>query len=318
MRRREFLGVIGLAATWPLLARARNAQRVRIGILTPANPEPFFGTFREAMRGLGYAEGENLEFVFRSADGNPRLLAPLAAELLDLKVDIIVAAQTPAVTAAKQLTTEIPIVMASAGDPVGTGLVQSLGRPGGNITGMSGTTTEMGGKLLELIREFLPDSNRVSVLANGVDPFTRPFLGQIEAGGRALSITVLPITVYGADELDSAFARAATERIHAMIVQPSLPRRPAIDLALKHRIPAISPASLFGREGGLISYSADQVALYRRAATFVDRIIKGANPSELPVEQPTKFELVVNLKTAKNLGLQLPPTLLARADEVIE
>jgi putative ABC transport system substrate-binding protein len=318
MRRRKFIVLAGAVACWPIAGWPQQGRRVRIGLLIPANPGPFFSEIREAMRSLGYSEGGNLEMVLRSADGNPSLVAAHAAELVDMKVDIIVAAQTPAIAALKSLTTEIPIVMASSGDPLGTGLVQSLARPGGNITGMSGTTSELGEKLLELLREIMPASDRVLVLTNPADPFTKTFLDQIAAGGRTSRIEVHAVDIHGIQDFEATFVKAATMQANAIIVQPSLPRKEPIDLALKHRIPTISSSSLFGREGGLLSYSADIAALYRRSAVFVDRILKGAKPSDLPVEQPTKFELIVNLKTAKKLGLTMPPTLLARADEVIE
>lgn len=317
MTRRNFLGLLSGAAAWPLVAHGQERPRFKVGLLIPANPGPFFREFGEGMASLGYDEGKNLDLVFRSAEGDPRRLVELAAQLVQLKVDVIVAAQTPAVTAAMQQAADIPIVMAPAGDPVGTGLVASLARPGGNITGLSGTTTEMGGKQLELLRELLPQTDRVAVLANAADPFTRPFLEQIETGGRNLRIAVHPTRVQGAAEYDAVFAEAK-KMASAVIIQPSLPRQPAIELALKYRVATISPASLFAREGGLLSYSADQAVLYRRSALFVDRILKGARPADLPVEQPTKFEFIINLRTAKVLGLAVPPTILARADQVIE
>lgn len=319
MERRVFIQALACAtAVLPIPAWAQEGRRTRIGMLIPANPAPFLREFREAMRGLGYVEGRDFELEFRSADGDPRRLPALAAELLNLKVDIFVAAQTPAVAALKQVTKEIPIVMATAGDPVATGLVASLARPGGNITGSSGTTAEMGGKLLEFILEMLPGTNRIAVLINPADIFTKSFLAQIEAASHALKIAIHPIGIHREDDFAAAFEQAATLKMNAVIVQPSLPRRPAIGLALKHRLPTISPSSLFGREGGLLSYSPDQIALYRRGAVFVDRILKGAKPADIPVEQPTKFELIVNLRTAKLLDVTVPTTLIARADEVIE
>jgi putative ABC transport system substrate-binding protein len=183
---------------------------------------------------------------------------------------------------------------------------------------MSGTTTEMGAKLLEIIRELLPGSDRIGVLTNPTDPFTKHFFGQIDAAGRALRLTIIPLEIHREEDFEAAFSRAAATKVSAVIAQPSLPRKPAIDLSLKHRVPAISPSSLFCREGGLLSYSADQGAMFRRSAGFVDRILKGAKPADLPVEQPTKFEFIVNLKTAKALDLNMPATMVARADEVIE
>jgi len=319
MRRREFTILLaGIALARPLASGAQPPQVPRIGVLIPANPEPFWSVFREGMREHGYIDGQNVKFEFRSADGTPSRLPELAAELVRLDVDIIVASQTPAVTAAKQATSRIPIVMAAAGDPVGTGLVASLARPGGNITGLSGTTAELGGKTLELIREIFPDARRVGVLANAADPFTKPFVDQLELAGRTLGLGIRTVMIRGVEEFDAAFSALAGERVDGVIVQPSLPRKRAVELALKYRLPPISPTRLFPTEGGLMAYSSNQRDLYRRAAAYVDRILKGAKPADIPVEQPTRFELVINLKTAAALGLAIPPTLLARADEVIE
>jgi putative ABC transport system substrate-binding protein len=318
LRRRQFITLLGgAAATWPLAARAQQQKAARIGVLVPANPEPFWSEFRAGLREHGYIEGQNIAFEFRSAEGKPERLRGLADELVRLKVDIIVAHMTPSVTAARHATTEVPIVMAPAGDPVGTGLISSLVRPGGNITGLSATSAETGAKTLELIREVLPSTRRVAVLANATDPLSRVLVELIENGGRTLGIAIQAIRVRGADEFDAAFAAMVNERADAVIVQGSMPRKPAIDLALKHRLPLIG-VNPFAREGGLMSYSLRQSELFRRAAYYVDRILKGARPADLPVEQPTKYELVINLKTAKALGLEVPPTLLARADEVIE
>jgi putative ABC transport system substrate-binding protein len=321
MKRRDFVTLLAAAATAilrPLPAGAQQPQLPKVGVLVPANPESFWEVFRQVLRENGYIEGQNIQFEFRSAGGKPELLPALAAELVRLEVDIIVASQTPAVTAASRATQTIPIVMAAAGDPVGTGLVASLARPGGNITGLSGTTTEMGGKVLELIREMLPSTRRVAVLANAADPFTKPFVGQIQMGGQSLGMAIQAIMIGGIGDYDAAFAAMKNERADAVIVQPSLPRRQAAALALMHRIPPISPTRQFPEEGGLMSYSAGQRDLYGRAALYVDRILKGAKPADLPVEQPTRFELVINLKTAKALGIEVPASLLLRADAVIE
>ena len=211
----------------------------RIGILLTANPEPFWSEFRAGLREHGYIDGQNIAFEFRSADGELNLLRALADELVRLKVDIIVASQTPAVIAARQATTEIPIVMAPAGDPVATGLISSLARPGSNITGLSGTAAELGAKTLELLRDVLPSTRRVAVLANAADPFSRPFVEQIEQGGRTLGIAIQTIMVRGVEEFAPAFAAMDKERADAVMVQGSLPRTPVLDLAVKHRLPAI-------------------------------------------------------------------------------
>ena len=322
MKRREIIMLIaGAAVARPLPLAAQQPKLPRIGVLLTANPEPFWSEFRAGLREHGYIEGQNIAFDFRSADGKLNLLRVLADELVRLKVDIIVASQTPAVTAARQATTEIPIVMAPAGDPVATGLISSLARPGGNITGLSGTAAELGAKTLELLRDMLPSTRRVAVLATATDPFSRPFVEQIEQGGRALGIAIQTIMVRGVEELATAFAAMEKERADAVMVQGSLPRKPVLDLALKHRLPAVGGGAggrLFTREGGLMSYSANQNDTYRRAALYIDRILKGAKPADLPVEQPTRFELVINLKTAKALGLTMPASVLTSADEVIE
>ena len=318
MRRREFIVALAGAATFPLVTQAQQVHVPRIGVLIPANPEPFWSAFREGLKEHGYIDGQNVRFEFRTADGNPALLPVMADELVRLGVDIIVASQTPAVQAAKDATVDIPIVMATAGDPVGTGLIASLARPGRNITGLSGTTVETGGKMLELIREMLPSTKRVAVLANAIDPFTKPFVAQIELAGSALGLAIQTSMVRSAEEFEIAFANMSKAGAQAVIIQPSLPRKRALDLSLVHRLLPVSPTRLFPEEGGLMSYSGNQNDQYRRAAVFIDRILKGAKPADLPVELPTKFELVINLKTAKALGLSVPATLLARADEVIE
>lgn len=317
MKRRQFIVGVGAVTAWPLALRAQP-RLTTIGALVPANPEPFWTKVRDGLRELGYVEGKNVRFEFRTADGKPGLLNGLAEELVRLNVDLLLVWQTPAAFAAKKATTSLPIVMASVADPVGTGLVASLARPGGNITGLSGTTAELGAKILELIREMIPSAQRAGVLVNATDPFSRIFVEQIERGGLSLGMTVQPVVVDGVDGFDAAISAMAKERADAVIVQPSLPFKAAVDLALKYKLPTISPSQVFTGAGGLVSYSADQNELYRSVAQYVDRILKGAKPSELPVLQPTRYELIVNLKTANSLGIVLPPTFVARADKVIE
>ncbi len=322
MKRRNFVtalaGSVAFVSTWPLVARAQAPKIARVGVLVPANPEPFWSIFRKAMAGLGYVEGQNVQFEFRSAQGNPQLLPSLATELVHLNVDVLVAYQTPAVTAAKNATSTIPIVMGGAADPVGTGLIASLARPGGNITGVSGTTNESGAKILEVTREMLPALRRVGVLANATDPFTPSLLKQIDHGGQVLGIAIQPVMVRGVADFEAAFADMSKAHAGAVLVQPSLPWKAAAELAMKHRLPAIAPTNAFARQGGLTSFAADQNELYGLAARYVDRILKGAKPADLPVQEPTKYLLIINLKTAKALGLTVPPALLVRADEVIE
>ena len=321
MKRREFLALIGGAiAAWPGAGWAQPGKVARIGVLVLGNPDPgpFLTELRAGLRILGYVEGQDIHLEFRSAGGNPNVLAALAAELVGLKVDIIVAFQTPTVIAAKEATNDIPIVMCPAGDPIATGLVASLSRPGGNVTGVSGATAELGAKNLELIREVLPSARRVAALANAPDPFHKPFLHYIDKAAGTLGIEFKPFLVQRPEAIDASFLEVEKWRAEAVIVQPSLPLGRAAVLAVKHRLPAISPTAPFPAAGGLMSYSADTRALIREGAVFVDKILKGRKPADLPVQQPIKFQLNVNLKTAKAIGLTVPATLLARADDVIE
>jgi len=313
------LGIAGMAvAAWPLVTRAQQTHVPIVGILLVGNREPFSSVFREGLRELGYVEQQNILLEVRSSEGRPNLLSELASDLVRLGVDVIVASETPAVQAAKQATSDIPIVMAPSGDPVGTGLIASLARPGGNITGLSAATAELAGKSLELVREILPSAHRVAALADPMNPFTKPFMEQVQMGGQTLGFDIRPVMVRGAEDYGAAFSSMVTERIDAVIVQPTLPRKGVIDLTLKHRLPSVSGNRAFAETGGLISYSATVADRYRNAAIYVDKILKGTKPADLPVQQPTKFELVINLKTAKVLGLTVPSSLLARADEVIE
>jgi putative ABC transport system substrate-binding protein len=311
VKRREFITLLGGAAAWPFMARAQQPKTPIIGILVPANPDPFRTEFQAGLRELGYREGQNIAFEFRSADGNSARLRELADELVRLKVDIIIAALTPAATAARQATTEIPIVMVSVGDPVATGLISSLARPGGNVTGLTS-----GGA--ELTREVLPSTKRVAALANAPDPFSKVFVDGVEDAGRKLGVAIQTIKIRGIDEFDAAFNAMVKEQAQAVIVQLSLPRKPIVDHALKSRLPLFGPSPLLAQEGGLISYSPHQGDLNHRAAAYVDRILKGAQPANLPVEFPVRFELIVNLKSAKELGITVPPAVVARADKLIE
>jgi len=319
--RRQFIFALGGAAVaWPLTARAQQPKVPTIGVLVIGNisPEEFWREFRQGLRDLGYIEGQNIRFEFRSAEGQIDRLPELAAELVRLKVDVIVTWFTPTAVAAKQATREIPIVMAETGDPIGTGLVKSLSRPGGNVTGIASVTAELAGKSVQLIRDMLPSARRVTALANATDPFSKPFLEQIQLGGEATGTAIKPIRISNNEEFESAFAAMERDRPDAIIVQPSLPSKRAAELALQHRVPAVSVPRWFADEGGLMSYSAIYADLFRKAAVYVDKILKGAQPADLPVEQPTRFQLVINMKTAKALGITVPATLLARADEVIE
>jgi putative ABC transport system substrate-binding protein len=323
MRRRAFLKVIGGVTTfcfWALAVSAEQTRVTTIGVLVRGAPgwQQFWQLFREALRELGYIEGKNVRFEFRSDQGEISRLPELAAELVRLKVDVIVPWFTPAAIAAKQATREIPIVCAICGDLVGTGLVESLARPGGNVTGSSSLNAELSAKFVELIRDMVPSAHRVAVLANAPDPFSKVFVKQIQLAGEATGTAIDPIMIHSAEELDAAFPSMERSRPDAVIVQPSLPTKRVAELALTHRLPAVSPTRGIVDEGGLMSYGIEEADAYRRAAIFVDKILKGAKPADLPVEQPTRFELVINLKTANTLGLSLPQSMLQRADEVIE
>jgi putative tryptophan/tyrosine transport system substrate-binding protein len=307
MRRREFITVLGgAAAVLPLSAHAQPRKAPTIGVLVVGSPgsEQFWRQFRDVMRELGYVEGESVRYEYRSDQGQVSRLPELAAELVRLNVDLIVTWFTPAAKAAKGATREIPIVMALAGDPIATGLVDSLNS---NITGMAGVTAELSGKSVELIRELLPSARRVVALANAPDPFSKPFLEHIRSGGAATGITIDAQMIRIADELEVAFREMEKERPDAIIVQPSLPSKRAAELAVKYKLPAVSSVRVFAEEGGLLSYAAAEAYLYRRAAVYVDKILKGAKPADLPIEQPSQFELIVNMKTAKALGLTVPP-----------
>lgn len=320
MRRRQFIGLAGGVAAWPVLARAQQGKSPRIGVLMLGNPDPafFLSTFREELNKLGYVEGQNLAVEPRSAGGASERLLSLARELVELNVDVIVGYQSPCVAAAKQATSRIPIVMSPAADPIATGFVASIARPAGNITGVASATAEVAGKNLALIREVLPGVHKIAALGNAIDPFHKPFLESIMLAAQTLDFEIKPILVRGSDEFAKAFGEMEKDGVGALIVQPSLPREPAAEMALKSRLPLFTPSEEFTRVGGLMSYSADLLSVYRKTAAFVDKILKGDKPADLPVEFPTKFQLVVNLKTAKALGLALTPTLLTRADEVIE
>lgn len=313
------LGAGVLVAPFGSVAQqSRNPVRVGILVVGVPDPAPFLKPFREKLRELGYVEGQNMRIEIRSAEGMPDRLPALAAELVAQKVDVIVAFQTPSAVAAKKATSEIPIVMSPTADPIAVGLVASLDRPGGNVTGVSSATAEIGPKLLELIREILPGARRIAVLANANDPFNKSFLQHIQAGARTLGVEIRDIMLRTQEELSASFAEMKKARSEAVIVQPSLPLNRAAELALKQRLPAFAASEGFPDMGGLMSYSADLALIYREAAVLADKIIKGRKPAELPVQMPTVFRLNVNLKTAKVLGVKIPALILVRADKVIE
>jgi putative ABC transport system substrate-binding protein len=316
MRRRDFIALAGAAAlSGPVAAQMKLPT---IGVLLVGNREPFDSEFRAGLHDAGYTDGGNIRLEYRSADGKLAALPELAAELVRLDVDVLVASETPAVAAAKRATTTIPIVMAPAGDPLGTGLVGSLAHPGGNVTGLSAATAELAGKSLELIREVLPGVGVIAALADPSNPFSKSFLKEIHQTASGLGVNIVVVNVKSTNEFEAAFTGMVRDGAGAVVVQPTLPRKSIIELALKHRLPSVSGNRAFADEGGLMSYSGSLADRHRNAASYVSRILKGAKPADLPVQQPIKFELVINQKTAKTLSLEIPPTLLARADDVIE
>jgi ABC-type uncharacterized transport system substrate-binding protein len=323
MRRREFITLLGGAAVWPLAARAQQPKVWHIGLLAPAPPTPaMLSAFRDNLRELGYVEGQNLSIDVRWPQGPFEQNPGLAAELARSNVDVIVAWGTPAVTAARRATSTIPIVMAAVGDPVGYGFVASLARPGGNVTGVSLMAPDLSGKLVELLVEIVPDMNRIGVVYNPTNPGATVVMRETEKAIRALGLELEVIEASVPEEFERAFARLSTKGVKGVVLaaDPSVIEHGAkiAELAQISRLPTVFQRRENVEAGGLLSYGPSLNKLFGRAAFYVDRILKGARPAELPVEQPTKFELVINLKTAKALGIEVPPTLLARADEVIE
>lgn len=321
MRRREFIALLGSTVAWPVTARAQTAVRVPvIGVLVLGNPppEPFLKALYDGLRDVGYFGGQNVRVEIRDAGGQTNRLAEKAAELVALKADVIVTFQTPPATAARQATSDIPIVMSGAGDPVGTGLVASLARPGGNVTGTSAGGVEIAGKSVELIREFLPNARSFAVLANERDSFTRPYLAEVRRMAGAVGLDVEVVMTRPAEPLEAAFETMSVRRVGAVMVQGSVLRQDVGALATKHRLPSLSTLKLLPTSGGLMSYAASFSDLHREAAVYIDKILKGAKPPDLPVGFPSKFELVINLKAARELGVTIPETFLLRANEVIE
>ena len=327
MRRREFITLLGGAAVWPLAARAQQMGKVpRIGYLGSSSPslEPHFvEAFRQKLRELGHIEGENIAIEYRWAEGQDRRLPELAAELVRLQPNVIVTAGTPGALAAMQATKTIPIVMASSGDPVGAGLVTSLARPGGHVTGFTIVGPQIEGKRLDLLKEAVPELSRVAVLWNPSYPASVSYFNTIENAGRTLRISLDPVAeVRRANELDNAFFAIASARPRALLVVADrfllAHRKRIVEFAVAKRLPGMFPYREYVEAGGLMSYAPSNIELFRGAATYVDKILKGAKPGDLPVQEPTKLELIVNLKTSKAIGLTVPESFLLRADELIE
>jgi putative ABC transport system substrate-binding protein len=329
MRRRAFITLLGGgAATWPLAAHAQLAGKLfRVAYfnsgVAPAQGGPDLErALVEGLRELGWIEGKNVAFEYRYAENHADRLPDVAAELVHLKVDVIVAAGTLAPLAAKKATATIPIVMAPAGDPLRSGLVPSLAHPGGNVTGLSLMVPDLGGKRLELLKELLPGISKAAILWNAANPYAADVFRETERAARTLRIDLQSLEVSNPDDFDTVFEAAKVQHPEGLItVEDPLTvayRKQIVDFAATNRLPVVHGVREFVVAGGLIAYGASLSDLTWRAATYVDKILRGAKPADLPVQQPTKFELIINLKTAKALGLQVPPSLLARADEVIE
>jgi putative ABC transport system substrate-binding protein len=323
MNRRAFITLLG-GATWPFAARAQQAGRTwRVGMLetvSAALKPDDLGAFRQGLQALGYVEGQNLRLEYRSADGRPERFPALVQQLLSLNVDVITTRGTPAAFAARNATSTVPIVMAAIGEPLL--VVASLARPGGNITGLSAFVGDLMAKRVELLRDLVPGLARVGALLNMSNASQPSQWTEIDATTRTIGIAAQLFDVRKAADLAPALENASRQQVGGFVVNIDAVTQEnkelIIELAAKHRLPAIYASREFVDAGGLITYGVNYPDLYRRAATFVDKILKGTKPSDLPVEQPTKFEMVVNLKTAKALGLALPPSILLRADEVIE
>src|SRR5215467_2756532 len=331
MTRRQFMTLLAGAAAWPLAARAQQGERVRLLVAmmggrnadTDLEGRAWFAAFRRALQELGWVEGRNFRADYRWPSGDLDRMRAIAKEFVDLKPDVMLASDTPSVEALLRETRTIPTVFTNLADPVGTGLVRSLARPGGNATGFTGFEYSLAGKWLEMLKEIAPAVTRVAVLFNPeAAPFAQHYLSFIETSAPTFGVTANAASIGSISEIEAAIEAQARASGGGLIVLPDTftfsNRAPLIALAARYHLPAIYAARGQAIDGGLLSYGPDAVDLYRRAAAYVDRILKGEKPADLPVQAPTKYELVVNLKTAKTLGLQIPDKLLAIADEVIE
>jgi putative tryptophan/tyrosine transport system substrate-binding protein len=327
MRRRQFLFLLGGAtAAWPLrLAAQHGGKRYRIGILETIPPEANAANLKALFKGLrelGYVEGQNLAIEYRSAHGDATRFPQLAAELVSLDIDVMVTRGTPAAIAARAAPGNVPVVMAAIGEPLGVGVVAELSRPGGKVTGLSAFVTELAGKRVELLRELIPGLKRLGFMHNMGNPVVPPQWEETRKAAALLQVDVRLFDIRVPDDIAPAFEAARAERIEALavgvdgLIQAN--RRQIIDLAAQHRLPVMYASREFIDDGGLIAYGVSYADLYFRAAALIDKILKGAKPADLPVEQPTKFATIVNLKTAKAIGLDIPESFLFRAEEVIE
>jgi putative ABC transport system substrate-binding protein len=320
--RRAFIAGLGGSAAWPLVARAQQDRKVSsLGILTVRPDRAWDGMFQE-LRDLGYIEGQNLIVEWRYSEGHAERLADLANALVGLKVDVIVVDSTPAALAAKKATSKIPIVIPTAFDPVGAGLADSLAKPGGNVTGLGLLLPEVNAKDLALLKEAFPPLIEVAVLWNAANPANSIVLSDVEAAARAIGLALQPQEVREPKDFDAAFAAITQRRPGGLLVVVDallyIYKSQIVDFTIHKELPAVFPFREFVELGGLMSYGPNVPDMFRMAAVYVGKILRGAKPADLPIQQPTKFDLVINLKTARSLGLDIPPTLLARADEVIE
>jgi len=329
MRRRKFIAGLGSAAAWPVVARAQQGDPVRrIGVLIPSDEndpmqKPRLSAFTQALADLGWIDGRNVRMDFRFGGADINRIRALAHEFVGLQPDIIVISGNPATVAVQRETRTIPIVFAGVGDPVASGIVPRLDRPSGNVTGFPYWEASMGGKWLELLSEIAPGLRRVAIIFNpDIVTASAAYVPSLETAARSLKVEVIAAPVHDDAEIEAAISTLRREPGGGLVVMPdvftTVHRAPIISAAARNNVPAVYSQSYYARDGGLLSYGPDLVDIFRRAASYVDRILRGAKPAELPVQLPTKFEMVVNLKTAKALGLTVPQSILLRADEVIE
>ena len=327
MQRREFITFLGgIVGAWPLAAHAQQPAKIpRIGFLgnsTATMESNLIEPLRDGLRELGYEDGRNVIIEFRWADGKYDRFPALIAELLAAKVDVIITAGTPATLAIKKATSTVPLVFIAVGDPVGTGIVPDLGRPGGNITGLSSIAPDLEGKRLELLREVVPKLSHVAFFLNPANAFHTVSMRQARVAAQSLGIKLQSMEVSKSEQLDGAFASIVKEKPDALLILADRVflhnRKRMMEFAIQQRLPSVNAYRELVEAGGLMSYGPSYEDMHRRAAVYVNKILKGTKPADLPIEQPTKFTLLINLKTAKTLGLTVPPTLVARADELIE
>ena len=325
MRRREFVTLLGGAATWPLTVRAQQPAMPVVGLVagfSDVEMQPPLTAFRTRMQELGWTEGQNIKFELRATAGDYNRLAIEAGKLIESKTDLFIALGTPGLTAVREHSKTVPVVFTMVADPVGQELIQSLSHPGGYSTGFTNFEFSIGGKWLELLRDLDPNLQRILLLANPGNPVANKFAQYIEEASRSFQLTVTTAFVRSSEEIESSITLAAQQPGSGMVALPDsffvVNRSRFIDLAARYRLPSIYPFRIFASSGGLLYYGLDFLEIYRQAATYADRILRGAKPADLPVQAPNKFEMVVNLKTARALGLTVPPTLLATADEVVD